>query len=141
VEFNPVTEATPQFRNFTIQNVVCNGAAKGIFIRGLPEMHIKNITLENMVLQAKKGVDCQEASGITFNNIKVISDDTDPVVSILNSDNITFNKIQYRQGSELLFRIGGDRTSKVSIQNTDASGAKQKVQYEFGATEKSVTIK
>jgi hypothetical protein len=104
-------------------------------------MHIKNIQLENLVLQAKKGVECSEATGITFTNVKVLSVHTDPVVDILNSDNITFTKMTYRDGSDLLFRIGGDRTSKISIQNTDASNAKQKVQYEFGATEKSLTIK
>jgi polygalacturonase len=141
VEFQPVTEATPVFKDFIIQNVVCYGAEKGIFIRGLPEMHVKNIVLENMVLQSKKGIECSEATGITFNNIKVISEDTEPVVAVLNSDNITFNKILYRDGSKLLFRIGGDRTSKIAIQNTDASKAKEKVQYEFGATEKSVSMK
>jgi polygalacturonase len=141
VEFQPVSEATPQFRDFHISNVVCNGAEKAIFIRGLPEMHVQNIVLENMVLQAKRGIDCQEASGITFKNIKVISEQSDPVVDILNSENIVFDKLVYEEGSSLLFRIGGDRSGKISIKNTDASKAKQKVQYEFGASEKSVTLK
>jgi polygalacturonase len=141
VEFQPVSETTPQFRDIHISNVVCNGAEKAIFIRGLPEMHVKNIVLENMVLQAKRGIDCQEASGITFKNIKVISKETDPVVEILNSDNIVFDKLVYKEGSNLLFRIGGDRSGKISIKNTDASKAAQKVQYEFGASEKSVTLK
>ena len=43
VETLPVTEATPQFRNFYIKNVVCNGAEKAIFVRGLPEMNVKDI--------------------------------------------------------------------------------------------------
>lgn len=141
VEVLPVTEATPVFKDIYVNNVVCNGAEKGIFIRGLPEMHIKNIMLENMVLQANKGIDCSEATGITFNNIKLITKETNPVVDVLNSDNLTFNKITYRDGTELLFRIGGDRTGKIAITNTDASKAKQKVQYEFGASEKSVTLK
>lgn len=141
VEFHPVSDATPQFRDFHISNVVCNGAEKAIFIRGLPEMHVKNIVLENMVLQAKKGIDCQEASGITFNNIKVISEETAPVVDVLNSDNITFNKLEYTPGAALLFRIGGDRSAKISIKNTDASKAKKKVEYEFGASEKNLTVK
>jgi Endopolygalacturonase len=141
VEFHPVSEATPQFRDFHISNVVCNGAEKAIFIRGLPEMHVQNIVLENMVLQAKKGIDCQEASGITFNNIKVISEETAPVVDVLNSDNITFNKLEYKPGATLLFRIGGDRSAKISIKNTDASKAKKKVEYEFGASEKNLTFK
>src|SRR5688572_17739588 len=141
VETLPVTEATPQFRNFVVKNVVCNGAAKGIFIRGIPEMHVKDIHLENMVLQAEKGIDCQEASGITFKNITILSNHTNPVVDIINSDRLTFDKLNYKKDSELLFRVAGDRTKSINIQNTDASKAKEKIQYEFGASEQNVTIK
>ena len=141
VEILPVTEATPVFKDIYVNNVVCNGAEKGIFIRGLPEMHIKNIRLQNMVLQANKGIDCSEASGISFNNIRLITKQSDPVVDILNSDNLTFNKISYQDGASLLFRIGGDRSGNIAITNTDATKAKQKIQYEFGASEKSVTLK
>jgi polygalacturonase len=141
VETLPVTEATPRFRNFVVKNVVCNGAAKGIFIRGIPEMHVKDVHLENMTLQAEKGIDCQEASGITFKNITILSNQTNPVVDIINSDRLTFDKLTYKKDSDLLFRVAGERTKNINIQNTDASKAKEKIQYEFGATEQNVTIK
>lgn len=141
VEFKPVDESTPQFRNFHISNVYCNGAEKGIFIRGIPEMHVKDIVLENMVLQADKGMDIQEASGISFRNIKMISKETNPVIDIVQSDKLIFDNISYASGAELLFRVSGDRTGELTIRNTDASKAKQKITYELGATEKSVTVK
>jgi polygalacturonase len=141
IEFKKVDETTPQFKDFHISNIVCNGAEKAIFIRGLPEMHVKDVVLENMVLQANKGIDMQEASGITFRNVNVISSETNPVVDVVNSDNISFDKLLYKAGSELLFRIGGDRSNAINISNTDASKAKQKIKFEFGATEKMVTIK
>ena len=40
IEFLPVTEATPQFKDFFIKDVVCKGAETAIFVRGLPEMNI-----------------------------------------------------------------------------------------------------
>ncbi len=138
VEVKPVDETTPVFKNFHISNVYCNGAAKGIFIRGLPEMHVRNVVLENMVLQATKGIDVQEASGISFKNIQVISAETNPVVDILNSDNISFDKITYKDGSELLFRVSGDRSKGISIKNTNGATAKQKLLCEFGADVKEV---
>lgn len=141
VEFKQVDETTPVFKNFHISNVYCNGAEKGIFLRGLPEMHVKDIVLENMVLQAKKGIDIQEATGISFKNIKIISDETNPVIDVVNSDRLSFDNITYKEGAELLFRISGDRSNTISIKNTDASKAKEKIVYELGATEKSVTIK
>jgi Glycosyl hydrolases family 28 len=134
VEFKPVDESTPIFKNFYISNVYCNGAEKGIFVRGLPEMHIKNIVMENMVLQAKKGIDIQEASGITLKNITIISKETNPVIDIVQSDDLVFDNIQYKAGSELLFRVSGDRTNKVTIKNTKADKAKEKIKLELGAT-------
>lgn len=141
VEFKTADETTPQFRKFYISNVYCNGAEKAIFIRGIPEMHVKDIVLENMVFQSNKGFDIQEASGIIFRNIKVISDETNPVVDVTNSDNIIFDNLSYRPGSELLFRVSGERTNAISIKNTDASKAKEKIIYELGASEKSVTVR
>jgi polygalacturonase len=135
VEFKAVDETTPQFRNFHISNVYCNGAEKGIFVRGLPEMHVKDIVLENMVLQADKGIDVQEASGITFKNIKIISKETNPVIDVVQSDKLTFDNITYKDGSELLFRINGERTKELKIINTNADKAKQKISFELGATE------
>lgn len=134
VEFKPVDETTPVFKNFYISNVYCNGAEKGIFVRGLPEMHVKNIVMENMVLQAKKGIDIQEASGLSFKNITIISKETNPVIDIVQSDDLVFDNIQYKAGSELLFRLSGDRTNKIIIKNTKADKAKEKIKLELGAT-------
>lgn len=137
-EFKPVDETTPVFKNFHISNVYCNGAAKGIFLRGVPEMHVKDIVLENMVLQADKGIDVQEASNISFRNITIISANTNPVVDILNSDNISFDKIAYKDGSEVLFRVSGDRVKNITIKNTDGANSKQKLLTEFGTDVKEI---
>lgn len=139
VEFKAVDETTPVFKNFHISNVYCNGAEKGIFVRGLPEMHIKDLVLENMVIQANKGIDIQEATGLTFKNIKIISGDTKPVVDIVQSEKLVFDNITYKDGAELLFRVSGERSGNINIKNTDATRAKEKVTYELGANEKSVT--
>lgn len=139
-EFIPVDETTPVFKNFRISNVYCNGAEKAIFIRGLPEMHIKDILLQNMVLQAVKGMDIQEASGLRFKNIKLITTDTSPVIDLVQSDHILFDKIEYKDGADLLFRISGDRVSKIDIRHTDVSKAKEKWTVDAGADEKQVTF-
>lgn len=139
VEFKPVDETTPQFRNFFFRNITCNGAAKGIFVRGIPEMHVKNILIENAVLQADEGIDIQEASGITLNNITMIPKNTNPVVYVLNSDNVSIDNLKYKDGAELLAQVQGDRAKNISILNTDVSKAKQKLVAGFGATDETVS--
>ena len=139
VEFKAVDESTPQFRNFYFRNITCNGAAKGIFVRGIPEMHIKNILIENAVLQADEGIDIQEASGVTLNNITMISKNTNPVTYILNSDNINIDNLKYKDGADVLVQVQGDRTKTVSILNTDVTKAKQKLVAGFGSTDATVS--
>lgn len=133
VEAKPVDETTPVFRNFHISNVYCSGAEKGIFLRGVPEMHVQNIVLENMVLQADKGIDVQEASNITFRNIRLETTDTNPVVDITQSDALIFDKITTKAGTALFFRFNGDKTKNIIIKNTDLNKASQSTSFELGA--------
>lgn len=141
VEFKPVDETTPVFKNIEVRNVYCNGAEKAIFIRGLPEMHVKDIVLQDMVLQTNSGFDIQEASGISFKNIKVISRDTDPLIDVVQSDNLLFDTVYGKEGAVLKFRINGERSNNIIINNKPAIKANTIVTYELGATLKSTTIK
>jgi len=140
VELKPVDETTPVFKNFTISNVVCAGAETGIFIRGLPEMHVQDIVLQNMVLQARKGFDIQEASNISFKQITILSTASNPVIDIVQSDRLSFDAVKIAPSSSLMFRISGDRSGKIMVANTPQNQAVNFVRFELGATEKSMVI-
>ena len=99
-----VSEKTPVFRNMKFENIVCNGAQKGIFIRGLPEMPVSNIVLENMVLQAEKGIELIDASGIEVINVDLKTEETQPVVLVDNSNQLRFDQLRYNADSEVLLR-------------------------------------
>jgi len=103
-------------------------------------MHIQNINLENLVIQAKKGIDIQEAGNINIKNVTVISKDTNPVAYVLNSDNVVIDKLKYSDGAALLLQVQGERSGSVKITNTDAGKAKEKMKVGFGADEKKVSI-
>lgn len=139
-EFKNVDETTPVFKNFHISNVYVNGAEKAVFVRGLPEMHVKDIVMENMVFQSSRGIDIQEASGINFRNIALISKDANPAIDITQSDNIVFDKIRFGKQTQLPFRVNGDRVNNIKIKNTDVTGSKGKILYELGATDKMVNL-
>ena len=139
VETLPVTEATPQFRNFYMRNVVCNGAEKAIFVRGIPEMNVQNIVMEDLVLQAKKGVDITEGTGITINNLRLISKETDPVINIHNSRKISFQKLGYND-AEVLLNVTGDKSQEISVKGADLKKSKRNLTVGFGATEAAVKM-
>jgi polygalacturonase len=140
VETKPVTEETPVFKNIYVKNVVCNGAEKAIFVRGLPEMSVQNIFLENMTLQAKEGLDMTEGSGISLKNIAIYTKHVNPVLNIHNSRNIILDKISYNN-AELLLNVSGERSEAIKLTNTDASKAKKTVELSYGAKEGSVQVK
>lgn len=138
VEFKTVDETTPVFRDFFISNVVCNGAAKAIFIRGLPEMNVQNIRLENMVLQATKGIDIQEAYEIRLKNVTVLSKRTNPVIDLVQSHNIIFDHLEVPGSTEQLLRAGGDRVKNIRFTGGNTAALKEKTSIELGASQTEI---
>ena len=116
VETFPIDAGTPRFRKFYISDVVCNGADKAIFVRGLPEMNISEIYLKDMTIKARLGMDCTEASAISLSNINLVIQENKPVLNIDNSRNITFNKIQFKSTQRLL-NITGANTKDIQLNN------------------------
>ncbi len=140
VEMKPVDETTPQFRNIHISNVYCNGAEKAIFIRGIPEMHVQHITIENAKFQSNHGVDIQEATGIKLNNVEVYSQKKNPVIDVINSDGIQINGFKYNNNTDILLRVRGDRNKNIIMTKTSYTGARQKLLTSAGASEKEVRM-
>lgn len=135
VEFKKVDETTPQLKNIFIKNVVCNGAEKAIFVRGLPEMNIHDITIENFTVSAKKGIDISEAKNILLKNVRVSSSAPMPAIDILNSSNIDLINVTPLSPFSPLLRIGGDRSATIKFTNSSEKNIKQKTVFEFGAGE------
>ncbi|WP_345950620.1 glycoside hydrolase family 28 protein [Mucilaginibacter sp. PAMB04274] len=136
--YPPVTEATPQFRNIYISNVACNGADKALMVRGLPEMNIKGIHLENISLKTKKGIEITEGQDITLKNVYVESANTKPLISILNGNGIKFDNLRFGSNTEQLFSIGGKRSANIQVINSDLSKAKNKAEFKSGADSKAL---
>ena len=67
IELVPVNEGTPQFKNIFIDHVVAKGAETGLLIRGLPEMPIHHIELNNIDIESNQGYRVIEAQDIILN--------------------------------------------------------------------------
>lgn len=161
VDIPPVTDATPQFRDIHISHIVCDGAEEGIFVRGLPEMSIKDIYLENMVLKAAKGVEITAGEHITLKNIHLVTtaagaSDTGggaaagsapstaagpaSVIYVENSSHLSFDSIGYNPGASTLFSINGDKCTDIRVEHTDTTKAIHPVTFNYGAAALNFTI-
>jgi len=107
-----VDETTPQFRNINMKNIVCKGADRAILFQGLPEMTLKEITLENATIEAKAGIICKDAEHIQMKNVRICSKES-PVVTIKNSTDIVMDNFIYPETGNEIITISGDKTDKI----------------------------
>ena len=141
VDVPAVTDATPRFRDIHISNIVCDGAEEGIFVRGLPEMNIRDIYLSDMVLKVAKGAELIEAKAIDLKNIRLITGDSTPVIYVENSNDLHFQNIRYNTGADLLFSINGARCANIRVTDTDRSKAVHDAAFQYGAVKDALELK
>jgi polygalacturonase len=122
-----VTEETPRFQNIYMKNIVCDGADKAIHIQGLPEMPIRNINFENVIVSAKNGVNCIEADDIKFRNVKV-TPAVYPVFKLYNSRNVVMEDITFPDSKEIFMELKGGKTQKIHLKGFDTSTVKERIQ-------------
>ncbi|MEA5428568.1 glycosyl hydrolase family 28 protein [Arcicella lustrica] len=127
MDAQPLSEATPQFRDFYVTNINCLGAETGIKVRGLPEMSVKNVLIENAVLQVNTGLLCIEAENISLKNVTLITKDK-TTMQVQNSKNISLDDIRY-ENAEVLLKISGERSQGIKLSNTNTSKAKKEVEF------------
>jgi DNA sulfur modification protein DndE len=140
IKAEPLNEGTPQFKDFYIKNIVCKGAETAILIRGLPEMAIKNINIENAIIESNKGLVCVEAENISLKNVTLLTNDK-TVMQVQNSKNVILNNIQYGANKDVLLKVMGDKSDGVKLLNTDSKKAKKDIELGLGVKSKVVSKK
>jgi len=88
-----VNEGTPRIENIHIENLSCKYAKRtNISITGIPEMPVNNVTMKNINIGGKRGVEISDAKNIKIDNLW-ISNNLGSAVSISNSDSILINNL------------------------------------------------
>jgi hypothetical protein len=80
-----------------------------------------------------------EGTNISLKNIRFITTNTNPVMNIHNSRNITLNRIAYTN-ADLLLNVSGEKSSGIAVTATDVSKARKSVEVSYGAKETAVTL-
>ncbi|SKB58352.1 Glycosyl hydrolases family 28 [Parapedobacter luteus] len=136
----PVSEETPQFRNFYIANIHCEGAKKAVFIRGLPEMPIRGIHLSGLRMKTAAGIDIQEGAAITVTESVVETTSDEPLAYVLNGRDVVFDALRYGGRVKTLLHVQGERSKGVVLHNIDTSLAEKPLQADHGAAETAVKM-
>lgn len=116
-ELVPVTEETPQFRNIQIRDVTCRGAMQAIFLQGLPEMNLKNIRLENILMEADKGMTCTDVSDVMIKGLSLVTKES-PVAGFYNCRSVVAENLDLKPAVHPAIFVNGSRTKDIMFKGT-----------------------
>jgi polygalacturonase len=154
----PVSERTPQFRNIHFSNITAE-TNQAIFINGLAEMPVTDISFNDIQFHANTGATIKMANGIEFNNVKIntkqgaaisaenVQDLTinnvktmtplsgSPVISLNNTGNVFLYNCSPVKGTEVFLQLKGNETKDIVIKGNNFRFAKTPVNNETGVGE------
>jgi polygalacturonase len=85
----PSAKATPIFRNITVRNLTAKNCATAGHLVGLAQSPLRDITLENVDIEAKSGFAIRNAVGTQFKNVKLNGKTIEPPRETTNDLRIT----------------------------------------------------
>ena len=131
-----VNEKTPSFRNIFMKNIRVKDSEIAGFFMGLPEMNLKNVSLENAVFETKMGITVIDADGLKLSNIEVIASE-DHALTMYNSKNVDvkgFGLEKSKQGIKIL----GNKSENIHFDKNDFSNVDQQFQLGKDLNKKAV---
>lgn len=117
----PVTEETPYFRNISMKNIMCRGAQQAIYLQGLPELNLENVTLEDIDMTAENGMTCIDLKGLTINNMRLVTENN-PLLRFINSSDVDIRGLIVGETTEGLIDIFGEGSHGITIETVTPDG-------------------
>ena len=114
VDIPLVTTETPQFRNIYINDVICRGANRAVFLQGLPEMPIKNIEIKNVKISAKGGLTAVDAEGLMLSDVTIITEQG-PVLALYNSKKVQIENVKLTDTLSTFLKLVGNKTQSIEL--------------------------
>jgi len=113
-EVPPVTEETPLFRKISMKNITCSGALQAIYLQGLPEMNLQDISFENISIIARTGLACTDVTGLKIKGLNLVTE-KGPALCIINSGKIEINDLNLSADTGICVDIRGEKSKEINI--------------------------
>ncbi|HTG67011.1 MAG TPA: glycoside hydrolase family 28 protein [Flavobacterium sp.] len=110
----PVDEKTPQFKNISMRNITIAGAQQAVFLQGLPEMNLENISISNLIAKADKGVTIIDGTGIKISDAKFDIKESN-VFTIYNVKNSSLKNVEINSTSPKAVTINGEVCQNIDL--------------------------
>lgn len=147
----PVSERTPAFRNIHFSNITAETNV-AVFINGLQEMPVDNITFHDIQFEAQKGISIKEATNLEFHNVQVTTKEGPaltaenvkrvevegmktmhpipevPLLSFINAEDVFVHDCFPLTGTGLFVQLKGKDTKQVVLKGNNLIYVKQPVE-------------
>ncbi|MGI0107519.1 glycoside hydrolase family 28 protein [Salinimicrobium sp. WS361] len=135
----PVTVETPSFKNIFMKNIRIVDSHRAAFFMGLPEMNVKNIRIENSILEAEKGITAIDVDGLELINVKVIAGD-DSAITLYNTKNVDVKNLSFAENGKIPVRVLGTLSKNVKFEKEDFSAAGRQIEQDKKLPKKAVIL-
>ena len=88
-----VTEETPHFRNIRYSNIIGHNIEQAINVIGLPEAPPRDILLENIRMECKRGLVVNNVENLTLRNIELLSTVKKSAFNLVNGRNVVLENL------------------------------------------------
>lgn len=133
-----INSGTPVIENIHYENIQCDYAKKNVIqIIGIPEMPINNVTLKNIQLSGKTGIEICDSKNIILDNLS-ISNKMGSFTEISFCDSIVLNNIEIISTDENKVPFKIKEVDNLSLENVKCN-LKGNLVHVSGCS-KSITI-
>jgi len=157
----PVSERTPQFKNIHFSNITAQ-TNQAIFINGLAEMSVEDITFNDIQFDAESGATIKEARNIEFHNVRITTKKGSsivaenvkqleidgvktlrpfagtPVISLNNTQDVFVHDCSPVSGTDVFVELKGKDTKDVTIKGNNFKYVKSAMTKEDAVKENVV---
>jgi polygalacturonase len=142
----PVSERTPQFRNIHLSNITAQ-TNEAIYINGLAEMPVDDVTFSDIQFDAQKGASIKEASNIEFHNVRITTKDgsslmaenvkglvldgiktfnpiaSKPTIDLKNVQGVFVYNCNVDKQTAVFLHVSGNKTKSIVFKNNNFTNA------------------
>lgn len=154
----PLSERTPQFRNIHISNVTAQ-TNEAIFINGLPEMPVEDISFSDLQFDTQVGATVRDAKNIEFHNVRITTQKGSSLVAeningltldafktfhphageatvmLTNVQDAFIYNCNAAQGTQVFLQVKGENTKHILLKNNNFTRAVKAVAKEESVQE------
>ncbi len=110
-------DKVPELYGFHFKNITCRDADQAMFLQGMPESPLHDMTFENIVISANQGCIGENLRGLHFNDVTILPKE-EPVFALDQAQDITIEKGQLPGHTQTFLDLKGDRSSGIKISST-----------------------